>query len=184
MLQTKILKIHKLVTFLTPLIPFFVRFFLVFLISSCSPPDLPKPKIFLNTQKQLIITSSPNLSYSIIVEILQVSDQQLYDKLSAMSSIQYFQDRGLILENSSVKAWSIQIPPNFKDKFYLSGYSKKSYGVILFAIYHKDMGSNKIFLKKKADLTKIELGPQKIVSAYSGNLSKNAASFKAIKKSN
>lgn len=161
-----------------------MRFLLVFLISSCIPPNLPKPKIFLNTQKQLIITSSPNLPYSIMIEILQISDQQLYDKLSAMSSIQYFQDRSIILENSSVKAWAIQVPPNFQEKFYLPGYSKNCYGVILFAIYHRDMGNNKIFLKKKGDLTKIELGPQKIVSAYSGNLSKNVGSFKAIKKSN
>jgi hypothetical protein len=83
-----------------------------------------------------------------------------------------------------VKVWNIHVPPSFQDKFYLVGYSKNCYGVILFAIYHGDLGNNRIFLKKKGDLTKIELGPQKIVSAYSANLSKNSGNFKAVKKSN
>lgn len=154
---------------------------LLLLLSSCSIQRLPKPRILAVIEKQFIITSSPNLSSSIILEIVQITDPDLSKRISGMSFTEYFQNREVLLEDSSLKAWSIHVPPNFHGKFQLSGYLRKSEGVFVFAFYHKDFGRNKIPLKKNGDLTKIELGPQTISSAYSTNLSAKRDSFKVVK---
>ena len=115
-----------------------------------------------------------------MIDILQISDQQSFEKISMMSSKEYFDNKETILQNAAVKSWNIQIIPNYRGYFSLTSYAKKSSGVILFAGYHRNLGTTKVVLKKNSDLTKIDLGDNSITSALSGKNIMSKISFKKV----
>lgn len=146
-----------------------MRFVIALLLSSCSVKKVPLPKILSSGNKQIVISASSllNDSTSIMIDIVQAIDQPSFEKISKMSSKEYFQNKEMLLQNQNMKLWNIQIVPNHHGYFSLAGYSKKSAGVILFAGYHRELGTSKVVLKKNSDLTKIQLGDNSIVSAFS-----------------
>ncbi|QEK39236.1 hypothetical protein [Candidatus Nesciobacter abundans] len=138
-------------------------FIVLFLLSGCEKYNYAENSL---QAVRFFCNSEMNSGTAIVVDILQVSDNALFDKLKEMKSIDYFSQRKSILQTNinEIKLWSFEpISGNWTDQFLLKGTSCKSSGLLVFMNYKNSSEKNSFSIPLDYKSIDIKMGEKSII---------------------